>query len=39
MATSEDLPLALGRVVDLGEGAMTNPKFLSNNCLAAEKAL
>ncbi len=39
VVTSEDLPLASGRVVDLGEGAMTNPKFLSNNCLAAEKAL
>ena len=39
VVTSEDLPQASGRVVDLGEGAMTNPKFLSNNCLAAEKAL
>ena len=39
VVTSEDLPEASGRVVDLGEGAMTNPKFLSNNCLAAEKAL
>ena len=39
VVTSKDLPLASGRVVDLGEGAMTNPKFLSNNCLAAEKAL
>ena len=39
VVTSEDLPRASGRVVDLGEGAMTNPKFLSNNCLAAEKAL
>ena len=39
VVTSEDLPEASGRVVDLGEGAMTKPKFLSNNCLAAEKAL
>ncbi|MEE9261263.1 MAG: xanthine dehydrogenase family protein molybdopterin-binding subunit, partial [Dehalococcoidia bacterium] len=39
VVTSENLPEASGRAVDLGEGAMTNPKFLSNNCLAAEKAL
>ena len=39
VVTSADLPQASGRVIDLGEGAMTNPKFLSNNCLAAEKAL
>lgn len=39
VVTSADFPQPQGRVVDLGEGAMTNPKFLSNNCLAAEKAL
>ncbi len=39
VVTSADLPQAGGRVLDLGEGAMINPKFLSNNCLAAEKAL
>ena len=39
VVTSADFPQASGRVVDLGEGAMTNPKFLSNNCLAEEKAL
>ena len=39
VATAADLPQAGGRVLDLGEGAMINPKFLSNNCLAAEKAL
>ena len=39
IVTSADFPQASGRVMDLGEGAMTNPKFLSNNCLAAEKAL
>ena len=39
VVTSADFPQASGRVLDLGEGAMSNPKFLSNNCLAAEKAL
>jgi len=39
VVTSADLPQPSGKTVDLGEGAMTNPKFLSNNCLAAEKAL
>ena len=39
VATAADLPQPGGRVLDLGEGAMINPKFLSNNCLAAEKAL
>ena len=39
VVTSADLPQPSGRMVDLGEGAMANPKFLSNNCLAAEKAL
>ena len=39
VVTSADFPQPAGRVVDLGEGAMINPKFLSNNCLAAEKTL
>ena len=39
VVTASDLPQPAGRVLDLGEGAMINPKFLSNNCLAAEKAL
>ncbi len=39
VATAADLPQPAGRVIDLGEGAMINPKFLSNNCLAADKAL
>lgn len=39
VVTSADLPQPKGAVVDLGEGAMTNPKFLSNNCLAAGKVL
>ena len=39
VATAADLPQPSGETADLGEGAMTNPKFLSNNVLAAEKAL
>ncbi|MCH8282179.1 MAG: xanthine dehydrogenase family protein molybdopterin-binding subunit [Chloroflexi bacterium] len=39
VVTSAELPQPSGKVVDLGEGAMTNLKFLSNNCLAADKAL
>ena len=39
VVTAADLPQPAGRVIDLGEGAMVNPKFLSNNCLASEKAL
>ena len=37
--TSADLPQPSGRVADLGEGAMMNPKFLSNNVLASDKVL
>ena len=37
--TSADLPQPSGRVADLGEGAMMNPKFLSNNTLASGKVL
>src|SRR5918996_2516478 len=29
VVTSADFPQPAGRVIDLGEGAMTNPKFLS----------
>ncbi len=37
--TSADLPLLSGRPVDVAEGAALNPRFLSNNVLAADKAL
>ena len=39
VATAADLPQPSGETADLGEGAMANPKFLSNNVLASEKAL
>ena len=39
VVTSADFNQPTGRVMDLGEGAMVNPKFLSNNCMAADKAL
>ncbi len=39
VATAQDLPQPSGRAADLGEGAMVNPKFLSNNVLAGEKVL
>ena len=39
VVTSAELVQASGKAIDLGEGAMTNPKFLSNNILAADKAL
>lgn len=39
VVTSEDLPQLSGKAIDLGEGAMQNPKFLSNNVLAADKVL
>ena len=39
VATSADLPQPSGKTADLGEGAMSNPKFMSNNCLAADKVL
>ena len=39
VTTSADLPQRSGRLVDVGEGSMTNPKFMSNNCLAGEKVL
>ena len=37
--TSADLPLLSGRPVDVAEGAALNPKFLSNNVMAGDKAL
>ena len=37
--TSADFAQPSGKVADLGEGAMANPKWISNNCMAAEKAL
>ena len=39
VVTSADLPLLSGRPVDVAEGAALNPRFLSNNVLAADKAL
>jgi xanthine dehydrogenase molybdenum-binding subunit len=39
VVTSADLPQPSGKVTDLGEGAMINPRFMSNNCLAKDKAL
>ena len=39
VVTSADLPQLSGRPVDVAEGAPLNPRFLSNNVLAAEKAL
>jgi CO/xanthine dehydrogenase Mo-binding subunit len=39
VVTSAELPQPSGKVTDLGEGAMINPKFMSNNCLARDKVL
>ena len=39
VATAADLVQAEGRAADLGEGAMANPRYISNNVLAADKAL
>lgn len=39
VVTSAELPQPSGKVTDLGEGAMINPRFLSNNILAAGKVL
>ena len=39
VVTSADLPQPRGRISDLTEAAMVNPKFLSNNCLADGKVL
>ncbi len=37
--TSAEFPQPSGKVADLGEGAMMNPKFLSNNTMAVGKVL
>jgi xanthine dehydrogenase molybdenum-binding subunit len=39
VVTSAELPMPSGKVTDLGEGAMINPRFMSNNCLALDKVL
>ena len=39
VVTSAEFAEHSGRVADLGEGGMINLKFLSNNCLAADKVL
>ena len=39
VVTSADLPQLSGQAADLGEGALVNPRFLSNNILAADKVL
>lgn len=37
--TSGNFPQPSGKIADLGEGAMANPKWITNNCMASEKAL
>ena len=39
VVTAADLAQPGGKLMDLGEGAMVNPRFLSNNILAGDKAL
>ena len=39
VVTSADFPQPTGKLLDIGEGAMANPKWISNNLMAAEKAL
>ena len=39
VVTGADLPKPSGRLNALGEGAMVNPRFLSNNVLADDKVL
>ena len=39
VVTGAELPQPSGKVIDMGEGDMVNPRFLSNNCMAADKAL
>src|SRR5262245_33067104 len=39
VVTAAELPQPSGKVADLGEGAMINPRFMSNNILAAGKVL
>ena len=39
VVTGLDFPQPSGKVADLGEGAFMNYRFLSNNCMAYDKAL
>ena len=39
VVTAAELPQPSGKVADVGEGMMANPKFMSNNCLADDKVL
>ena len=39
VVTGRDFPQPSGKIADLGEGAFMNYLFLTNNCLAYEKAL
>ena len=39
VVTSEELPKVSGKVSDLAEGSSENVMFMSNNCLAGDKAL
>ena len=39
VVTSADFPQPSGKVADLGEGAMANPRWITNNCMASDKAL
>jgi xanthine dehydrogenase molybdenum-binding subunit len=39
VVTAAELPQPSGKVADLGEGAMINPRFMSHNILAAHKVL
>ena len=39
VVTAADFAQPSGKITDLGEGAMANPKWISNNCMANEKAL
>jgi xanthine dehydrogenase molybdenum-binding subunit len=39
VVTAAEFPLPSGKVTDLGEGAMINPRFMSNNCMARDKVL
>ena len=39
VVTSDDFPQVSGNASDMAEGAMINLKFMSNNCLAADKVL
>ena len=36
VVTAADFAQPSGKITDLGEGAMANPKWISNNCMANE---